>query len=69
MNEWQPDICYTVDVAECDGEMHLLEINSFSCAGFYLNDIRLIVEYATKAAMDEWRDYLDPRSKKGCLNV
>jgi hypothetical protein len=56
-NSWQPDTCYTVDMAESDGRMHLLEINSFSCAGFYDCDIAKIVEHASRAAIAEWNEY------------
>lgn len=55
-SEWQPDLCYTVDIAESDGQMFLLEINSFSCAGFYDCDIESIVRNASKAAIAEWED-------------
>ncbi len=54
--DWQPDICYTVDIAESEGKMHLLEINSFSCAGFYNCNIEDIVRYASIAAREEWKD-------------
>jgi hypothetical protein len=57
-NEWQPDICYTVDIAEeTNGKISLLEINSFSCAGFYDCDISSIVSSASKAAINEWKEY------------
>lgn len=56
-NDWQPDICYTVDIAESGGELYLLEINSFSCAGFYKCNISDIVCFASKAAVKEWEDY------------
>lgn len=55
--DWQPDLCYTVDIAEFDGAMYLLEINSFSCAGFYDCDIESIVRNASKVAVAEWEDY------------
>lgn len=58
--EWQPDLCYTVDIAESEGEMYLLEINSFSCAGFYGCNITAIVRNASIAAENEWLDYCDP---------
>lgn len=57
---WQPDLCYTVDIAESDGDMYLLEINSFSAAGFYDCDIKSIVKNASLAAIKEWKEYLDP---------
>lgn len=55
--DWQPDICYTVDIAESDGNIYLLEINSFSCAGFYSCDMRSIVRDASRAAIVEWEDH------------
>ncbi len=55
--EWQPDLCYTVDMAESDCDVHLLEINSFSCAGLYDCDMESIVRYASVAAEKEWKEY------------
>jgi hypothetical protein len=55
--EWQPDLCYTVDIAESEGNMYLLEINSFSCAGFYDCNMDYIVKHASKAALNEWKQY------------
>ncbi len=71
-HEWQPDLCYTVDIAEITNteipreqvlmasQFCLLEINSFSCAGFYGCDIPCIVGYASDAAMNEWNEYCAP---------
>lgn len=59
--KWQPDLCYTVDIAESDGNMYLLEINSFSAAGFYDCDIKAIVKNASLAAIKEWKEYCDPK--------
>lgn len=56
-HEWQPDLCYTVDIAESEGKMHLLEINSFSCAGFYDCDMGDIVRCASIVAEKEWGEY------------
>jgi len=55
--EWQPDRCYTVDIAESEGEVYLLEINSFGCAGFYKCDVKQIVRCASEAAVNEWKEY------------
>jgi len=55
--EWQPDLCYTVDIAESEGEMRVLELNSFSCSGFYECDPAAIVEHASCVAREEWADY------------
>lgn len=56
--KWQPDLCYTVDIAESESNTYLLEINSFSCSGFYDCDIEQIVKHASQAAIKEWREYL-----------
>lgn len=58
--EWQPDLCYTVDIAESEGEVRLLEINSFSCAGFYDCNISSIVHWASEVAIKEWKEYYGP---------
>jgi len=58
--EWQPDLCYTVDIAEAVGDMHLLEINSFSCAGLYGCDMEAIVRCASIVAKNEWGEYCAP---------
>jgi hypothetical protein len=56
-NNWQPDLCYTVDIAESGGELYLLEINSLSCAGLYQCNIQDVVCFASKAAVQEWKEY------------
>lgn len=56
-HEWQPDRCYTADIAESEGNVSLLEINSWSCAGLYDCDMRLIVEHVSRAAVQEWGEY------------
>lgn len=60
LQEWQPDLCYTVDIAESRGAVYLLEINSFSCAGLYDCNIASIVQWASKAAIKEWEEYCAP---------
>ncbi len=55
--EWQPDLCYTVDIAESDGKVYLLEINSFSCAGLYDCNMESIVRCVSAAAEEEWQEY------------
>jgi len=56
-NEWEPDRCYTIDIAESEGKMYLLEINSFSCSGFYACNIESIVRCAGEVAIVEWMEY------------
>jgi hypothetical protein len=60
--EWQPDLCYTVDICESEGKMYLLEINSLSCAGLYGCDLKPIIEHVSRIAEEEWKDYCDPRT-------
>jgi hypothetical protein len=58
--EWQPDLCYTIDIAESEGKMYLLEINGFSCAGFYQCNIGSIIGNASRIASEEWKEYYVP---------
>ncbi|MBD3880979.1 ATP-grasp domain-containing protein [Phormidium tenue FACHB-886] len=51
---WYPELLFTVDICESDGELYILELGSFSCAGEYGCDLSLIVEAGAKAA---WEDY------------
>jgi len=55
--DWQPDRAYVVDVAKCDDEYKLLEINSFSCSGLYYSDMEPIVRELSKIALEEWMEY------------
>jgi len=63
-HEWQPDLCYTVDIANSEGRVYLLEINSFSCAGLYCCDMASIVRWVSAAAEAEWKEYCDPQTTK-----
>ncbi|MBD1851311.1 ATP-grasp domain-containing protein [Leptolyngbya sp. FACHB-711] len=51
---WYPELLYTVDICESEGELFILELGSFSCAGEYGCDLSLIIEAGVKAA---WEDY------------
>jgi hypothetical protein len=51
---WYPELLYTLDICESEGELYVLELGSFSCAGEYGCDVDLIVEAGAKAA---WEDY------------
>ena len=46
---------YLVDIALCEGEYRLLEINGFSFASFYVCDLQAIVRAAHEEAMREWQ--------------
>jgi hypothetical protein len=48
---YQPDPMYTVDVCKtADGKFHIMELNSFSCAGLYGCDLKPVVERAIEIA-------------------
>lgn len=51
---WYPESLYTIDICESEGELYVLELGSFSCAGEYGCDLSAIVEFGAKAA---WEDY------------
>ena len=51
---WYPEILYTIDICESDGELYVLELGSFSCAGEYGCDMSLIVEAGVRAAREDW---------------
>lgn len=55
---WQPDPIYVVDICENADGFHLLEINSFSCSGFYACDKQKIVQAANELAILEWNDIM-----------
>lgn len=52
---YQPDPMYTVDVCKtADGKFHIMELNSFSCAGLYGCDLKLVVERAIEIARRQY---------------
>jgi hypothetical protein len=51
---WWPDRLYVMDVCESDNRLHILELNSFSCSGFYECDVEAIVRTASDVAKKEW---------------
>lgn len=56
---WQPDPAWVMDICQTvDGELKLIEINSFSCSGFYDCDKKLIVEAASKLAEAQFKESL-----------
>ncbi len=40
---WQPSPVFVLDVAQCQGELSIVEINGFNSAGFYASDVEAIV--------------------------
>lgn len=57
-DKWKPDPMFSVDVAETPDGLGLLEINSFSCSGFYAADKNKIVQEANRVAVLEIEDCL-----------
>lgn len=55
---WQPDDIFVMDVCECDGELRVLELNGFSCAGLYHCDPAPIVAGAIRIALRAWNQNL-----------
>jgi hypothetical protein len=53
---WCPERCWVCDICESNG-LHLLEINSFSCSGFYGSDMAKVVEAASKETFQEFASY------------
>ncbi|MFN6570231.1 ATP-grasp domain-containing protein [Dendronalium sp. ChiSLP03b] len=51
---WYPESLYTVDICESEGELHVLELGSFSCSGEYGCDLSLIIEAGAKAALEDY---------------
>jgi hypothetical protein len=52
--KWYPESLYTVDICESKGELHILELGSFSCAAEYGCDLSLIIEAGAKAALEDY---------------
>jgi hypothetical protein len=53
-NKWQPDLAYVCDVGIVNGEPKIIELNSFSCSGFYACDMNKIVEAVDLIAVKEY---------------
>lgn len=53
---YQPDKAFVVDIAETYGGYKVIEINSFSCSGWYRSNLSKIVKAASEAAEKEWAD-------------
>lgn len=52
-NKWQPDLAYACDVGIVNGEPKIIELNSFSCSGFYAADMEKLVEAVDNIAVLE----------------
>jgi hypothetical protein len=54
--EWQPDPMWSIDICKTSSGFSLLEINSFSCSGFYCCDVEPIVREASRLALQDWQE-------------
>jgi hypothetical protein len=54
--KWEPDKTYVIDIGEYNGEMYLIEINSFSCSGLYACELEPIVKTISELAINEWKE-------------
>jgi hypothetical protein len=54
-SDWQPDDLFVMDICECDGELRVLELNGFSCAGLYRCNPAPIVATASRLALSAWK--------------
>ena len=53
--QWRPDTLFVMDICEAENRLQILDLNSFSCSGFYDCDAEAIVRAASVAAENEWR--------------
>jgi len=47
---WRPDPLFMLDVGESEGQLHVVELNSFSCSGLYDSDVGPVVKVASETA-------------------
>jgi hypothetical protein len=52
--DWYPELLYCVDICESEGELYILELGSYSCAGEYGVDLDLLIEAGAKAALEDY---------------
>lgn len=52
-----PDEAFVVDVCTTNNGIFLVELNSFSCSGFYESDKHVIVKAIADLAYREWKDF------------
>ena len=51
---WRPDNLFMLDVCESEGQLRLVELNSFSCSWLYACDLPRVVDAASQAAARAW---------------
>ncbi len=58
--KYEPDPIWTLDICENHGELKVLEVGSFSCAGLYDCDPEPIVKAVNSIVLREWQDLQPP---------
>lgn len=58
--KYNPDPIWTLDICETNGELKVLEVGSFSCAGLYACDPEIVISEANRIAWKEYCDYQNP---------
>lgn len=53
---WRPDKIFSMDFCISNEFPVLMEINSFSCSGWYNTNPKPIVEEASRLALEEWKE-------------
>lgn len=55
--KYQPDPCWTIDICQLEsGELKVVEVGSFSCAGMYASDPEPIVSELNRISVREWEE-------------
>ena len=57
LNDWQPEIIYTIDICLSDTKLYVLELNAFSTSGLYVCDLKPIIKKASELAIMEWKEF------------
>lgn len=52
--DFEPDLCYTMDICETTSEIKVLELNSFSCSGFYQCNFETIIPAVRDCVIGEY---------------
>lgn len=55
-HKWQPDVIYTLDVAEFNNNFYVLEMGSVNCSAFYNADLEKIVQEMTAVSTKQYND-------------
>lgn len=57
-NIWQPDLAYACDIGIVNNEPKIIELNAFSCSGFYGCDMKKLLSSVNEIAVKEYRGEL-----------